>query len=191
VYLLNFSCPCRQNQSDNTPIVTTEKFKLLKVIGETLGQVVAAKTIPVITGRMKAENTNGLIEVIKIDHLHTELRNVKDVLYKNKVIKQGTIQAQIFYVNFKNAVMYTAIDIPFTLVAEIPGLEPNSFTEVQNHLVDITPQFQLTPGHCCKPGTLEIKVVAHILTVVSEWVQRNVITDEVHLLPKTKLAFRS
>jgi hypothetical protein len=167
-----------------------EKIKLLKVLGEDRGQVVVEKTIPVNTFGMEAENTkkdnkfNGLIDVLKIDHLDTELRNLKDVLFKNKVIKQGTIHVQIFYVNLSNAVMHTAINIPFTIIAEIPGFEPNCFTEVQNHLIDITPQFLLTPAHCCEPGTLEIKVVAHILTVVSEWVQRNVITEAKHF-PKT------
>jgi hypothetical protein len=152
--------------------ITTEKFKMLRVIGEDLGQLVVEKTIN--------------IDAIKVDHVHAELRDIRDVLFKGKVIKQGIIEAQVFYVNHHNVVMHKAVNIPFTLVAEIPNLNPNSFTEVQNHLLDITPHYHIhSISPCtCEETSVEIKVIAHILTKVSEWVQRDIITGVEHF-PKT------
>jgi hypothetical protein len=150
--------------------ITTEKFKMLRVIGEDLGQLVVEKTI--------------CIDAIKIDHVTVELRDIRDVLFKCKVVKQGIINAQIFYVNHHNAIMHTATDIPFKLVAEIPHLCPNPFIEVQNHLLDITPHYHILSVTPCDETAVEIKVVAHILTKVSEWVQRDLITGVDHF-PKT------
>jgi hypothetical protein len=150
--------------------ISTEKFKVLRVIGEDLGQIVAEKLIK--------------IEAIKIDHVNAELREVRDVIFKGKVVKEGLLHVQVFYVNLQDAVLHTACDIPFTLIAPIPNLEPNSFIEVQNHVLDITPNFHISYVSSCGRAEVEIKVVAHILTKVSEWVQRDLVTGVDHF-PKT------
>lgn len=150
--------------------VNTERIKALRVIGEKVGQVVVEGSIP--------------IDAIKIDRINAELREVVDHVFKNKVVKQGIIHKQIFYVDQEGIVRHTTEDIPFMLTVDIPGVDPhNPFLEVQNHLLDIDTDFTLTPATEDTPGTLMQKVAAHILVKVSEWTQMDVVT-KVDIFPK-------
>ena len=154
----------------------TEEIKTLKVIGETVGQVVVEGTVS--------------INAVKIDKIDAELRNVMDFVFDNKVVKQGVIHKQIFYVDPEGVVREMGEDIPFMLVVDIPGVRKTPFTEVQNHLLDIDTDFVLTPAteHC--PGSLMQKVVAHILVKVSEWTQLEVVT-KVDIFPKVNSSQRT
>ncbi|HOP75828.1 MAG TPA: DUF3794 domain-containing protein [Bacillota bacterium] len=149
----------------------TERIKTLKVIGEKVGQVVVENSVP--------------INAIKIDRINAELKETTDHIFKNKVVKQGIIHKQIFYVDPDNVVRHTSEDIPFMLTVDIPGVCPdNPYLDVQNYLLDIDVDYTLNPP--CSPGepaTLIQKVVAHILVKVSEWVQLDVIT-KVDIFPK-------
>ncbi|HYH01630.1 MAG TPA: DUF3794 domain-containing protein [Bacillota bacterium] len=150
--------------------VSTERIKVLRVIGEKVGQVVVEGSIP--------------INAIKIDKINAELREVVDHIFKDKVVKQGIIHKQIFYVDPSGIVRHTTEDIPFMLTVDIKGVDPhNGFLDVQNHLLDIDTDFTLTPGTEVCPGTLMQKVVAHILVKVSEWTQMDVVT-KVDIFPK-------
>ncbi|HBG17600.1 MAG TPA: hypothetical protein DDW93_12535 [Firmicutes bacterium] len=146
-------------------VLNTERLKVLRVIGERVAQVVVESEVP--------------IDAIKIDKIEAQLGPFEDHVFKNKVVKQGTIHKQIFYVDSDNFVRHIAEDIPYMLTVEIPGVKPSDFVEVQNHLVDIDTDFQLVP---CPSGlgqraTLRQKVVAHILVKVSEWSQVDVVTN--------------
>jgi uncharacterized protein YcfL len=148
---------------------TTERVKVLKVVGEAIGQVVVEGSIP--------------INAVKIDRINAEIRDVTDHVFKNKVVKQGTIHKQIFFVDPEGVVRHIAENIPFMLTVDIPGAERTPFTDVQNHLLDIDTDFGLTPATTTTPGTLMQKVVAHILVKVSEWTQIDVVT-KVDIFPK-------
>lgn len=142
--------------------VSAERIKVLKVIGEAVGQLVLANST--------------CINAVKIDRIKAKLLDTTDHLFKNKVVKQGTIRKEIFYVDPEGVVRYKAEDIPFMLPVDIPGLKPNAFTEVQNHLLDIDVDYHLTPPRYCIPGCLEQKIVAHILVIAAEWTQMDVVT---------------
>lgn len=149
---------------------TTERIKVLRVIGEKVAQVVVEGSIP--------------INAIKIDKINAELRDVVDHVFCNKVVKQGIIHKQVFYVDPDNNVRHTTENIPFMIAVDIKGVDPdNGFLDVQNHLLDIDTDYILTPGHCGEPATLMQKVVAHILVKVSEWTQMDVVT-KVDVFPK-------
>ena len=157
------SCFCHTSISPSKQIrTTTERVKVLKVIGEAVGQVVV-------------ENTAS-INAVKIDRIIAEIRDVVDHVFKNKVVKQGTIHKQVFFVDPEGIVREVGEDVPFMLVVDIPGVERTPFTDVQNHLLDIDTDFILTPATRCSPGTIMQKVVAHILVKVSEWTQLDVVT---------------
>ncbi len=149
--------------------VVTEKIKVLKVVGEAVGQLVL-------------ENST-CINAVKIDRINAKLLETTDHLFKNKVVKQGTIRKEIFFVDPEGVVRFKAEDIPFMLTVDIPGFKPNAFTDVQNHLLDIDVDFNLTPPRFCIPGCLQQKIVAHILVIVAEWTQLDVVT-KVDLKPK-------
>jgi hypothetical protein len=146
-----------------------ERIKVLKVIGEAVAQVVVEGSIA--------------INAVKIDRIIAELRDVIDHVFKNKIVKQGTIHKQIFFVDREGIVREVEENIPFMVSVDIPGVERTPFTDVQNHLLDIDTDFILTPGCGHEPGHLMQKVVAHILVKVSEWTQLDVVT-KVDFFPK-------
>ncbi|HOP75766.1 MAG TPA: DUF3794 domain-containing protein [Bacillota bacterium] len=149
--------------------VETQRIKTLKVIGEAVGQLVLEN---------KAD-----IDAIKIIKVDAELRDTTDHLFKNKVVKQGVIHKQILYVDPYDVVRHASEDVPFMLTVDIPGVEPNPFTEVQNHLLDLEVDFTLKPACHDKKGEIIQKTVAHILVRVSEWALVDVVTKH-DIFPK-------
>lgn len=163
-------CFCHTAISSNQQVrLTTERVKVLKVVGEAVGQVVVEGSIS--------------INAVKIDRIIASVIDVTDHVFKDKVVKQGTIHKQIFYVDPCGIVREVGENIPFMLTVDIPGVERTPFTEVQNHVLDIDTDFVLTPASECKHGTLMQKVVSHILVKVSEWTQLDVVT-KVDIFPK-------
>ena len=167
--------------------LTTERLKVLRVIGEKVAQVVVESEIP--------------INAIKIDKIDARLGPFEDHVFENKVVKQGIIHKQVFYVDTKNFVRHIAEDIPYMLTVEIPGVKPSDFIEIQNHLVDIDTDYQLVPrrpqplsedkdADAAARFILRQKVVAHILVKASEWAQVDVVTG-VQLFPKINSMQRS
>ena len=154
----------------------TERIKTLKVIGEAVGQVVVENQIR--------------INAVKIDRIKVELGDLTDHLFKNKVVKQGVIIKDIFFVDRKGILRSITEKIPFLLTVDIPGFKPNPLMEVQNHLLDIDVDFSLTPATQCRPGCLRQIIVAHILVVAAEWVQLDVVTG-VEQFPKISLSNRN
>lgn len=163
-------------------VFSTERLKVLRVIGEKVAQVVSESETP--------------INAIKIDKIDARLGPFEDHVFHNKVVKQGIIHKQVFYVDPENFVRHIHEDIPYMLTVEIPGVKPSDFVEVQNHLIDIDTDFQLVPARPKRHGhdgdqaidagvraILRQKVVAHILVKVSEWAQVDVVTG-VDIFPK-------
>lgn len=150
-------------------VLTTERLKVLKVIGERVAQVVVESETPV--------------NAIKIDKIDARLGPFEDHVFENKVVKQGVILKQVFYVDCDNFVRHISEEIPYMLTVEIPGVKPSDFVDVQNHLIDIDTDYQLVPGQSGELATLRQKVVAHILVKASEWAQVDVVTN-VQSFPK-------
>jgi len=152
--------------------VKTERLKTLKVVGEGVAQIVIENEV--------------YIDAIKIDKIDASLGPTEDHVFNNKVVKQGTIHKQIFYVDSNNFVRHIAEDIPFMVTVEIPGIRPSDYIEVQNHLIDVETDYQLIPvtqvpddddNNNDRLAVLRQKVVAHVLVKVSEWTQIDVVTD--------------
>jgi hypothetical protein len=156
--------------------VKTERVKVLRVIGEQIAQIVVEGSLS--------------INAIKIDRIHAEIREAEDHIFINKVVKQGIIHKQIFYVDLEGIVRHTTEDLPFMVSVDIPGVDPNNgFLDVQNHQLDIATDFSLVPATVGSIGTLTQKVVAHVLIKASEWTQLDVIT-KVDVFPKVNCAGR-
>lgn len=153
---------CSSIESSTQLNVKTERIKALRVVGEQIGQLVL-------------ENSTCL-NAVKIDRVSAQLLNSIDHLFPNKVVKQGTIRVEIFYVNPDGILRFLADDVPFMLPVDIPGFVPNPFSEVQNHLLDIDVNYRLSPAKHCLPGCLKQTIVAHILVKASEWTQIDVVT---------------
>lgn len=154
-------CCCQPSVSQSIKL-TTERIKVLKVIGESIGQVVV-------------ENTSE-INAVKIDRIIASVRDVTDHIFTNKIVKQGTIHKQVFFVDPNGIVREVNENVPFMLVVDIAGVErDNPLIDVENRVLNIETDFTLTPATCHERGSLSQKIVAHILVKVSELVQLDVV----------------
>lgn len=143
------------------PNMGIERIKTLKVIGENVAQIVVENEIP-----LRA------IKIIKID---ATLGRTEDHVFKDKVVKQGTIIKQVFFVDPDNFVRHHHEEIPFMVTVDIPGVKPDEDLEVQNHLIDIDTDSHLRHCEPNEPPILKQKVVAHVLVKVSKWAQLDVV----------------
>jgi hypothetical protein len=91
-------------------------------------------------------------------------------LFPGKVVLQGFIHKQIFWVDSTNTVRHIAQDVPFCTACEIPAAAPGQLVEL--FLQDVFTDFQLVNGFLCE------KVVAHVLVKVSVLEQLDVITGQ-------------
>ncbi len=155
------SCCCNQSSGSQMVTLTTERLKVLKVIGEKIGQVVVENKIE--------------IPAVKIDHIDTSVRDVTDHIFTDKIVKQGTIHKQVFFVDEAGFVREINENVPFVLAVDIPGVErDNPWLEIENKVLRIETDFTLHPGDCHQPAILKQKIVADFLVKVSEWVQLDV-----------------
>ncbi|MGD9155920.1 MAG: hypothetical protein PVG90_10550 [Bacillota bacterium] len=149
--------------------LTTERVKVLKVTGAQIGQIVVEKELA--------------LDTVKIDRVIVELRELSEHLFVEKVLKQGLVHVQIFYVKPDHTLTYTAVDLPFSLEVNLPDFEPCLFTDIQSHLLDLTPNYNLLPALETETSLLQIKVVGHLLVNTGEWTEIDVVT-RVDLFPK-------
>ena len=157
--------------SSSAPQLYVQKQRINALIhrGEKAGQLVLSSVT--------------CINAVKIDRIKPQLLEKRVHLFKNKVIISGIIQKDIFFVDPENRVRYRNEKLPFSLAVDFPGLEPDRKLEVQTHLLDAKVNFVLHPARFCLPGSLRQTVVAHILVVVAEKRQLEIVT-KVDLFPR-------
>jgi hypothetical protein len=68
---------------------------------------------------------------IKIDEITGTIRDITVEIIPNKVIIQGILHKQIFFVDTANLGRHQAEDIPFSLFVDIPGVVPGMDIQVQ------------------------------------------------------------
>lgn len=147
-----------------------DEFKLLKVIGE--------KTVQIVSDSVDQLDYPAE-EILKIDF---ELANTTDHAFTDKVVKQGFIHKKVIYCDKEGVVRCQTFAIPFTAVAEIPGVDPDKELEFQNKLILAETDFELI----C-PTTLKEKVVFEIKIIVSTWVLRRLKVCHGNVLSHTQV----
>ncbi|MCK9221123.1 MAG: DUF3794 domain-containing protein [Limnochordia bacterium] len=157
-------CPIKPKVCQKPPF-TIERFKVLRVIGEKVAQVVESGTV------------NLPNPAIKVDRIDINLINVTHAVFQNKVIKQGQIDKQIFYVDETDTVRHEEVIVPFEAIIEIPGVSPEMDLEIQNRLLCSDVVFELLT-----PTVLLEKVVLDILVKVSEYVQRDLLVAQSNII---------
>ncbi len=150
--------------SSSAPQLYVKKQRINALIhqGEAVGQLVLS--------------TDTCLNAIKIDRIKPKLLEKTVHLFNNKVIIHGIIRKEVFFVDPDNRVRFQMEDVPFNLVVEFPGLKPNEKLEVQTHLLDAKVDFSLHPARFCLPGLLRQTIVAHLLVVVAEKRQLEIVT---------------
>ncbi len=149
-------------------------------------------------GRVAGENTK---EVMIEDDvcLDVPAKKVQDIVavvsdfdaevLQGKVIVDGTIHKQIFYVGPNDVVRHQAVDVPFSAVVEVPNAEPGMTAQVHptiDHvgwvLVHETPDCPLPEGYDGIYTDLfrvvSQRIVLQLFVKVTEFVQVNVCIRE-------------
>ena len=89
----------------------------VEVIAEAQVQVLVEDTIDLFTPAQK------------IDEIRAFVQNLRCHVIPGKVIFQGILHKQIFFVNEDNVVVHQGVDIPFSGFVDIPEAEPGQFCQ--------------------------------------------------------------
>jgi hypothetical protein len=101
---------------------------------------------------------------LKIDDITVVVRNLTTHVIADKVIIQGIIHKQIFYVSTGNVELHQAEDVEFSSFVDIPGVTPGMDVEV-------LPTVEFVHFNLQNETTLLQKVVAEFFVKVTESVQ--------------------
>jgi len=173
------------------PIIETIIFNLLsatvvhqKVVAEFFVKVTETRQLNVVIGsgplvrvdQVVGENTKQeLFEnfvtlanpALKIDDITVVIRDITTHIIEDKVIIQGIIHKQIFYVGVNNIEYHQSEDVEFSTFVDIPGGAPGMDVEV-------TPTVEFVHFDLRDATTLLQKVVVEFFAKVTESVQINV-----------------
>lgn len=107
----------------------------------------------------------------KVDEIRGELRDLQVEVIPDKVIVQGILHKQIFFVDRNNLARHQEEEVPFSLFLDIPGAEPGM--DVQVHPVIEKIFFELL-----SPVELQQKVIIEVFVKVTEMIQERVRTGD-------------
>jgi ribosome biogenesis SPOUT family RNA methylase Rps3 len=108
------------------------------------------------------------IPAIKVDDITVSIRDVTTHVIQDKVIIQGVIHKQIFFVSNDNIEFHQAEDIEFSTFVDIPGATPGMD-------VVVTPTVEFVHFELRSPTTVLQKVVVEFFAKVTESVQINLL----------------
>ena len=97
----------------------------------------------------------------KVDEIRGELRDLQVEIIPDKVIVQGIIHKQIFFVDRNNLARHQEEEVPFSMFLDVPGAEPGM--DVQVHPVIEKIFFELV-----SPVELQQKVIIEVFVKVTE-----------------------
>lgn len=104
---------------------------------------------------------------IKIDDITVEIRHITTHVICDKVIIQGVIHKQIFYIGTNNVEYHQGEDIDFSTFIDIPGAVPGMD-------VEIIPRVEFVHFDLRGPTNLLQKVVVEFFAKITESVQVNI-----------------
>ncbi len=134
-------------------------FKVEEFIGENTVQDLSETVVTLPT------------QAVKVREIVAQLRNIVTHVIRDKVIVQGIIHKQIFFISTDNIERHLAEDIPFSLFLDIPGVVPGDN-------VHITPIIEAIFFDLLSPVELRQKVIFAINAVVTRTLQLNLVLGE-------------
>lgn len=120
------------------------------------------------------------VPAVKIVDVTAEVIDLVADVIEDKVIIQGVIHKQLFYIGTDDIEHHQAEDIPFSEFVEIPGAEPGMNVQVHPNVEHI--KQELSPDGT----TVSQEIVLELFVKVTETVQINVATgdDSLVMLPE-------
>ncbi len=104
---------------------------------------------------------------IKVRNINASIREITTDVILDKVVIQGVLHKQLFYVGEDHVVHHQAEDIPFSTFVDIPGAE-------MGMNVDVNPQIETVIFNLLTDSIVHQKVVIEIFVKVTETRQLNV-----------------
>ncbi|HYH03438.1 MAG TPA: DUF3794 domain-containing protein, partial [Bacillota bacterium] len=108
------------------------------------------------------------LPAIKVRNVNAEVRELTTDVIADKVVIQGVLHKQIFFVGEDNIVHHQAEDIPFSTFVDVPGAEPGMNVQIDPHIETVI--FSLL-----SPTILHQKVVIEFFVKVTETRQLNIL----------------
>jgi hypothetical protein len=115
------------------------------------------------------QNVTLELPAIKVRNINASVRDITTDVIADKVVIQGVLHKQIFYVGEDNIVHHQAEDIPFSTFIDVPGAEPGMNVQVDSVIETVI--FSLLT-----PTVVHQKVVIEFFIKVTETRQLNVVT---------------
>jgi hypothetical protein len=137
------------------------------------GAKVRSADSPTVNTRVEAVREAVLpLRAIKVRNVTGEIRNIVTEIIPNKVIVQGIVHEQLFFVGTDNLVHHLADDIHFSTFLDIPGVQPGMNAQVSARIEDIITELA--------PDGLSIikKIIIEVFVKVTETVQVNLATGD-------------
>lgn len=125
-----------------------------------LGEVVGEGTTQLLSDTVVTLNQ----PAIKVREIIAEIRNLTTHVLADKVVIQGVLHKQIFFINTNNIEVHQAEDVAFSTFIDIPGALPG--LDVQVH-----PIIEFIGFNFTEPDQLNQKVVMQFFVKVTEPVQ--------------------
>lgn len=104
---------------------------------------------------------------VKVTEIRAAIQNVTTDVIEDKVIVQGVIHKQIFFVGEDNVERHQAEDVEFSTFVDIPGAAPGMDVEV-------VPTVEFVDFELLSPTLLLEKVVVELFVKVTQGIQINV-----------------
>ncbi len=102
------------------------------------------------------------VPAIKIRNIDAEIRDITYDVIADKVIVQGIIHKQIFYVGIDNLIHHQAEDMPFSTFVDVPGALPGMFAQININIEKVI-------AHLLDDGTvIQQKVILEIFVKVEQ-----------------------
>ncbi len=157
--VLEFFVKVTENVRLQVTVGTGPLFKVEEFVGENTVQDLSETVITLP------------VAAIKVREIVAQLRNIVTHVIHDKVIVQGIIHKQIFFISTENIERHLAEDIPFSLFLDIPGVVPGDN-------VHITPIIEAIFFDLISPTGLRQKVIFAINAVVTRTLQINLVLGE-------------
>jgi len=130
------------------PLVMAEE-----VVGEDTGQVLESGTVTLVTPAVKVTEIRANPEITQV------------MVKEDKVVVQGNILKQIFFIDLDQVGRHQAVVVPFAIMIDIPGAEPGMNAQVRATVVDVN--FTLDPTG----AFVNQEVVVDVFVKVTETVE--------------------
>jgi hypothetical protein len=108
------------------------------------------------------------IPAVKVREIVARLERLTTHLIENKVIVQGTIHKQIFFIGTDNIEHHQAEDVPFALFLDIPGAFPGD-------LVHLNSEIEAVFFELINTNQVRQKVILKVNAIVTRAVQLNLV----------------